>query len=720
MKKLLTLFLSTTLFCMSAAAAVPSGSSFPEAVNKAGFIPAFSFKYGDRDSEDLLPEWKYSSCELRPEREGESLRSHIWKDPHTGLEVECRVKRFDGFDAIEWVLYFRNTSDKDTPVLSRVKTADLFHKSPVKDGEWTLFHARGAVAGGEDFRPETTPLPLGESKTLFPDKGRSSSHTMPYFNLKTPDGGIVFAVGWTGQWLSTITRTSQNRARVGIGMQYFESYLKPGEQIRQPSVLAIPWKGEDRMDGQNILRRLIMAHYHPLDASGRPQKVPFFNNLSNTDPWPCDEYTCLTDYYAIMAVKRSAMFGTLADGFWIDAGWYSRAKWWDKGYWWHNAVGNWAPDPERFPDGLAPVADAVHGTGGKLMVWYEPERANIDSDWAHEHPEFMLAQDGSEPVPYDTPVDSAFLVNLGDPKALEWVSGEIVRSLADGKIDCYRQDFNIDPLDFWLNNDEPGRRGSTEAHYIEGLYAFLDYLKAQLPFLMIDNCAGGGRRLDIEMARRSMPMWRDDFPSSGAYNQNYTYGLSQWLPVHCTSIAARDQYRILSALTAGGVFTNGVTNPRVAIPDQKRVISLQKEAAPYFLEEFFPLCGYEQDLVTESINLSYQFNRRSDGSGLVFAFRRPESGTDSCRVCLRGLDPDKTYHLESIFDFAHAKTGIDYAEHGLMPFTRMQYPESPFHATDMTGAELMSGLTIPLPKKESAILIKYIVTDDRDYSERGK
>jgi len=35
--------------------------------------------------------------------------------------------------------------------------------------------------------------------------------------------------------------------------------------------------------------------------------------------------------------------------------------------------------------------------------------------------------------------------------------------------------------------------------HIEGLYSFLDYLLAHKPSLVIDNCAGGGRRLDFEM-----------------------------------------------------------------------------------------------------------------------------------------------------------------------------------------------------------------------------
>ena len=43
----------------------------------------------------------------------------------------------------------------------------------------------------------------------------------------------------------------------------------------------------------------------------------------------------------------------------------------------------------------------------------------------------------------------------------------------------------------------------TEAHYIEGKYAYLDGLKAKFPHLTIGGCAGGGRETDIESYRRT-------------------------------------------------------------------------------------------------------------------------------------------------------------------------------------------------------------------------
>ena len=60
------------------------------------------------------------------------------------------------------------------------------------------------------------------------------------------------------------------------------------------------------------------------------------------------------------------------------------------------------------------------------------------------------------------------------------------------------------PLDFWRGNDPPDRQGMTEIRYIEGLYALWDEPRGRHPGLLIDDCASGGRRIDLEMISRSV------------------------------------------------------------------------------------------------------------------------------------------------------------------------------------------------------------------------
>ena len=109
-------------------------------------------------------------------------------------------------------------------------------------------------------------------------------------------------------------------------------------------------------------------------------------------------------------------------------------------------------------------------------------------------------------------------------------------------IDYYRQDFNMEPDKYWARYDEPDRIGMKEIRHIEGLYAFWDYLLERFPGLLIDNCASGGRRLDLETIKRSAPLWRSDYyhyDDPDGY-QCHNFGLSFFLPFHGTGILQTD------------------------------------------------------------------------------------------------------------------------------------------------------------------------------------
>ena len=46
----------------------------------------------------------------------------------------------------------------------------------------------------------------------------------------------------------------------------------------------------------------------------------------------------------------------------------------------HAGLGDWVVDPEKFPNGLKPLIDKVHGLGMSFGLWVEPEMVNPDSD----------------------------------------------------------------------------------------------------------------------------------------------------------------------------------------------------------------------------------------------------------------------------------------------------------------------------------------------------
>lgn len=101
-----------------------------------------------------------------------------------------------------------------------------------------------------------------------------------------------------------------------------------------------------------------------------------------------------------------------------------------------------------------------------------------------------------------------------------------------------------------MRNDEAGRDGITELAYINGLYEFLDKILTVYPYMMIDNCAGGGNRMDIEMQRRAVTLWRSDYNCYTDYVkegiQAASMGSALLFPYHGTGVrvSSRDLYDI--------------------------------------------------------------------------------------------------------------------------------------------------------------------------------
>ncbi len=130
------------------------------------------------------------------------------------------------------------------------------------------------------------------------------------------------------------------------------------------------------------------------------------------------------------------------------------------------------------------------------------------------------------------------LLNLADRRAWEWLVEHVDGLIRSEGIDLYRQDFNIDPLPFWRAADAADRQGITENHYVVGFLRFWDELLRRHPDMLIDSCASGGRRNDLETLRRAVPLWRSDYAFEPIGHQCMTYGISLWLPYHGTGTVA--------------------------------------------------------------------------------------------------------------------------------------------------------------------------------------
>ncbi|MBP5206826.1 MAG: alpha-galactosidase, partial [Clostridia bacterium] len=145
-----------------------------------------------------------------------------------------------------------------------------------------------------------------------------------------------------------------------------------------------------------------------------------------------------------------------------------------------------------------------------------------------------------------------------------------------------------------------------EIKYIMNLYRLWDDLRAKYPDLIIDNCASGGRRIDIETLQRSVPVWRTDAfcePDCDADAiQTQTFGFNRFIP--CAGGACKrpgDTYAQRSAYSPALVGSWWWTDRPEPTKEQfewmARVCEEYRLLRPYFSCDFYPLenCGWSCD-----------------------------------------------------------------------------------------------------------------------------
>ena len=225
-----------------------------------------------------------------------------------------------------------------------------------------------------------------------------------------------------------------------------------------------------------------------------------------------------------------------------------------------------------------------------------------------------------------------------------------------------------------------------ESKHIEGLYAFWDELLKRHPNLLIDNCASGGRRIDLETVGRATPFWRTDGPRDAIAHQCHTYGLMPWVPLSATSQDREgDDYEFRSSMCSALCINWAHSGTAPASASGELPFRLGQSGAdqylelrPYYYGDFYPLTSYSQ---AADVWMAYQLDGPAPGKGLVVALRRPESPYYSARLVLHALDPNATYRV----------TNLD---------TRRQ--------ADYSGSALSrDGLEVLLPGKPGSALLAY-------------
>ena len=611
----------------------------------------FTFKV---DGEEFNPdEWDMQlteSPEFGAVHRGGQTDYYILANKEKGLEIKAEATTFKDNATCQWVVYIKNTSDKNSGVISDFYALD----SSFATGNAKIYYSMGSDTGASDFsliRKNLTSF----TKEFSGNEGKPTEKYLPYFNIHGENCGMILGIGWTGQWISEMSE-NKGTTDITVKQEHFNAYLLPGEEVRSPLVSLSFYDNSNPLKGFNLFRKWITDCVYPEEITKNVYTV--MEVAGPESKRTSDEIIEILD-----SIDDSVYADT--DAFWMDAGWYE----YNEG--WYDGVGNWTVDKSRYDNGISELSAYAKEKGLGHVLWYEPERVFPGTEFhkiGSQHEEWLIQGDGDN-----------IMWNLANEDAFEYYCDYLLNSMKENGVTVYRQDFNFAPLEYWQNADEnyyDGRTGICENHYVTNLYRYLDYLRSNIDGLIIDNCASGGKRLDLEMTFRSIPFWRSDYNCAFHYNlfeatQSHTYGLSFWLPMTGTALYMQNEYSSRSAaipMMLMDFFSN--THPE---------FSFNKEQREFMTGRYYPLDFGSFD---KNKMLAMQYSSDDGLSGTALIYKRAEVTASKYTVRLNGLVPEKEY---SIYDI-----------------------DNPDKTYIMTGEALMRvGLSISLPDGEKAIFLMY-------------
>ena len=159
----------------------------------------------------------------------------------------------------------------------------------------------------------------------------------------------------------------------------------------------------------------------------------------------------------------------------------------------------------------------------KFGIWVEPERIDVTILDQLGLDESSLATTNG---PYGS--NNSAMICLSGQAGRQFVLARLTALIDAAQPDYLKWDNNL-----WVNCDRAGHgHGPSDGSFahVTALYGVLDTLRQRYPRLLIENCSGGGNRLDFGMMQYTDVAWMDDQTAPSVTVRHNLEGLSLIFP----------------------------------------------------------------------------------------------------------------------------------------------------------------------------------------------
>jgi hypothetical protein len=493
-----------------------------------------------------------------------------------------------------------------------------------------------------------------------------------------PQAGWYAGIEFSGRTRIALERSSTGvKSVLGLNPDPgpFRTRLVPGGSFETPTVFLGAFEGGPDGAGNQLRPWVRTVLGNPL--TWKDEHYPLVVNNSWGSGMAVDEPL------ALRMIGESKELGV--EMFHVDAGWF-------------RGVGDWYPDPKKFPRGLGFIADEAHRQGLRFGIWVDWTQAALDTNPGALNVRDPKVRDwlvADVPPGWKPEEFKGQTVDLGVPAAHDYLKVEVKRIVDDYHLDmlehdgylvaegCTRDDHPHAPpnrstasvkhdwgADFVLASNST----DVSYHAVRAYYDIYEHTRLEHPGLLFEICNDGGRMVDFGSAAHG-----DYFSITDTYdplsNRRAFYDTSYVLPA-----AMLESYvekwptprpeNLLYMLRSGmmGWLTLMLDTSAWSAEQHDEV----RQAIALYKRELRPLIRdarlYHISPRPDGVHwdgIEYWDTFR--GKGVVFAFRGSTRDEAEHTFVLAGLGADKLYrlHFQDGSSPDRTETGSELTRHGL-------------------------------------------------------
>lgn len=289
-----------------------------------------------------------------------------------------------------------------------------------------------------------------------------------WYEQPAPDGpGLVCGVEFNGK--STLRSWADaQRAHATLEIDALRHRLPPGGAFEIPAVFLGRYDGDWDEAGYRT-QRFAEAHVHPALPDDRYPWAQY-------NSWAYGQEIC--EAQQLEVIDRAAKLGL--ELIVLDLGWARR-------------IGDWRPDPQKFPRGLKPLAERARAYGMRFGVHVALAQCAFDAPAAQAHPDWLIGPS----VDYF----GAGALCLGHAPCRDWLIEQLSALIRDEGVDYIVQD-GEDMVKACPRADHTHAPGDSNYSCSQtGVDAVIRTLRERFPHLVVENCEDGGCMMTYRMAR---------------------------------------------------------------------------------------------------------------------------------------------------------------------------------------------------------------------------